>query len=263
MTKPFYTRLQGYFCQIGKVLKGEADSASIFPNPTDIGVSREKVYAEILKQHLPACCNVVFGGFVFDLDGNESKQIDIIINNEQTIRFNFSNIDGSGKSFSCIDGCVGVVSIKSNLNSNELIDSLNNFASLPEKRPLEGRSNPLIIINNYEDWPYKIIYASSGNTPETSLSTINKYYLEHPEIPFYKRPNIVHVAGKYLFIRIGKEGGETRNGTKLSPNSYFCQTSFPDEFSIPYIISRMQTIATSANNIIYNFEDIYKNLPFQ
>ncbi|MBN1364421.1 MAG: hypothetical protein JW976_06425 [Syntrophaceae bacterium] len=261
MTKPFYNRLNNYFSQIGKVLKGEADSASIFQNTTDVGVSREKVYANILKLHLPTCCNVDLGGFVFDLDGNESKQIDIIICNEQTIRFNFFNTDGSGKSFSCIDGCIGVVSVKSNLNSNELIDSLNNFASLPDKCPLEGRNNPLIVINDYEEWPFKIIFASAGITPETSLSTINTFYLEHPEIPLYKRPNIIHVAGKYLIIRVGKEGGQTSNGTLLPPNSFFCQTVFPDEFGIPFVISRIQTIATSTNNLIYNFEKIWKNLP--
>jgi hypothetical protein len=263
MTKPFFERLQNYYSQIGRVLKGEADSASIFQNKTDIGVSREKVYAEILKQHLPACCNVVFGGFLFDLDGNESKQVDIIICNEQTVRFNFHNINESGKSFSCIDGCIGVVSVKSNLNSNELTDSLLNFASLPEKRPLEGRKNPLITINNYEDWPFKIIFASDGISPESSLSTLNTFYLEHPEIPLYKQANFIHVAGKYIVIRVGKEGGVTSDGTLLAPNSFFCQTSFPDEFGIPFVISRMQTIATSSNNIIYSFEDIYKKLPFQ
>jgi hypothetical protein len=261
LTKPFFERLQNYYCQIGKVLKGEADSASIFSNKTDIGMSREKLYSEVLKQHLPACCNIVLGGFVFDLQGNESKQIDIIICNEQTIRFNFFNIDGSGKSFSCIDGCIGVVSVKSNLNSNELMDSLQNFSSLPEKRPLEGRKNPLITINNYEDWPYKIIYASAGIAPETSLSTIDSFYLEHPEIPIYKRPNLIHVAGKYLIIRMGKEGGKTDDGTLLSPNSFFCQTEFPDEFGIPFIISRIQTIATATNNLIYSFDEIWKSLP--
>ena len=85
MAQEFYQRLQVYFSEIGKVLKGEADSASIFPNTTDVGMSRERVYSEVLKQHLPSSCNVYYGGFVFDLDGNESKQIDLIVSSDNSV----------------------------------------------------------------------------------------------------------------------------------------------------------------------------------
>ncbi|MFZ3136177.1 MAG: DUF6602 domain-containing protein [Thermodesulfovibrionales bacterium] len=262
MTKPFYQRLQNYFSQVGKVLKGEADSASIFPNATDIGSSREKIYAAVLKLHLPSSCNVNYGGFLFDRDGNESKQLDVIISNEQTVQFNFNNQDGSGKTFSCIDGCVGVVSVKSALDSTQLIDSLLNLASLPEKRPLAGRHNPLIRIHHYDDWPYKIIYASDGVSSETVLRTLNDFYSQHPEIPIHKRPNQIHVAGKFVIIRVG-EGAKTRDGSQIEPNSFHCQTLFADEFGIPFAIGRMQEIATSSNHITYNFDEIWDKLPYK
>ena len=77
MSRPFFERLKKYYSDIGKVLRGEADAASIFPNTTDIGMSRERVYAEMLRLHLPSSCNVTLGGYLFDQDGNESSQIKV------------------------------------------------------------------------------------------------------------------------------------------------------------------------------------------
>jgi len=159
MTKPFFERLKRYYSKVGEVLRGEADAASIFPNTTDIGISRECIYAEVLRQHLPSSCNVFLGGFLFDQSGDESEQIDIIVINESSLQFNFYR-DGTGKSFACIDGCVAIVSVKSMLDSPGLVDALQNIGSIPDKQPLE--TLPLIKIVSYEDWPYKVIYASDG-----------------------------------------------------------------------------------------------------
>lgn len=260
MPRHFYQRLQEYFSDIGKVLKGEADSASIFPNTTDIGMSRERIYSEVLRLHLPSSCNVYYGGFVFDLDGNESKQIDLIVSNDKSIQFNFHNQDGSGKSFACIDGCIAVASIKSTLDSAQIRDSLDNLASLPDKSPLDGRQNPLIRINNYEDWPYKIVYASDGVSAQTASSTIDQFYLDNPSIPIHKRPNLIHVAGKYLFIRVN-EGATTRDGTQLKPNSFHCQTGHVDEYGIPYAVTSIQEISTASNQVVFKYGEIINKIP--
>ena len=260
MAQEFYQRLQEYFSKVGKVLKGEADSASIFSNTTDVGMSRERVYSEVLKQHLPSSCNVYYGGFVFDLDGNESKQIDLIVSNDKSLRFNFHNQDGSGKSFACIDGCVAVASIKSNLDSYQLIDSLNNIASLPNKTPIDGRHNPLIRIKNYDNWPFKIIYASDGVSMETMSKTIKQFYLDNPNIPIHKRPDLIHVAGKYVFIRI-REGAATRDGTKLEPNTFHCQDHYPDEFGIPFTVIEIQGIAAASDHLLHQYDVIIDKLP--
>ena len=117
MAGPFFERLKTYFSKVGEVLKGQADVASIFPNTTDIGISRERIYAEVLRQHLPKSCTVSFGGFLFDMEGNESKQIDLIVLNDTSPQFNFHNPSGQGKAFACIDGCVAVASINTHARS--------------------------------------------------------------------------------------------------------------------------------------------------
>ncbi|WP_282097029.1 hypothetical protein [Legionella pneumophila] len=44
MGKIIFQRLQDYYLQIAMVLKGEANIASVFPNSTDVGITREQVY---------------------------------------------------------------------------------------------------------------------------------------------------------------------------------------------------------------------------
>src|SRR5712691_169128 len=136
MAKPFFERLKDYYEKVGSVLRGEADSVSVFPNSTDIGISRERIYAEFLRLHLPPACNIMYGGFLFGLDGSESKQIDVIITSHICPQFNLHNKSGDGKSFACIDGTLAVASLKSNLDTTELHDTLFNLASLPEKQKI-------------------------------------------------------------------------------------------------------------------------------
>ena len=99
------------------------------------------------------------GGFLFGENGDESKQLDIIISTDTAPRYNFHNSDGKGKSFGPVEGCLGVASIKSTLDKSQLEDSLNGIASIPKTQPIGNRANPALLIKNYEDWPYKIIYA--------------------------------------------------------------------------------------------------------
>ena len=262
VAKPFFQRLESYYKSVGSVLRGEASAASIFPNTTDIGISREKVYARVLKDHLPSSCNVYFGGFIFDMEGNESKQMDIIVINDKAIQFNFNNSENNGKSFSCIDGCISAVSIKSNLTSHELVDALDNISSIPNQRSLEGRVNPLFAIRNHQEWPFKIIFASDGISPEACLKTIATFYQNNNHIPLTKRPDLIHVSGKYVFIKVGRNT-VTRDGEKLVEGTYHCVSHKPDEYGIPHAITQIQKIADSSSQIIHNYAEIIDKLPLE
>ena len=161
MPETFFERLRAYYANAAAVLRHEAEASTIFPNPTDIGTSREQNYAAMLKLHLPSNCNVLFGGFLFGRDGIESKQIDILITDGYSLRFRFPTSGEPSKSFACIDGCVSVISVKSTLDSANSEDALLNIASIPDKQPLtQGRLPSLVQIQAFDDWPYKIINAS-------------------------------------------------------------------------------------------------------
>lgn len=258
IAKPFYDRLRNYYSAVGKVLRGDAEVASIFPNTSDIGTSRERVYAEFLRLHAPSKCNVMFGGFLFDEAGSESKQVDVIVTTDTAPQFNFLNKDGAGKSFACVEGVLAVASVKSTLNRAELFDSLLNLASIPAMSPLKGRIPPNLRFRGYEDWPYKIIFASDGIAADTLLSHLAEFYQVHPTIPETRRPNIIHVAGKYFIHRI--IGDEKLDGQLRAKGEFVIVGGSPDTQAIAWTLQHIQSRASSACFINFRYDFIVNNL---
>jgi len=261
LTEGFYRRLHSYFLEVGKVLRNESSVANIFPNTTDRGMSRENIYAEVLRDHLPPICNIKLGGFVFGLNGDESKQIDLIISNDKSIQFDHLLARDGGKSFSCIEGCIGVVSVKSTLDKKELYDSLENLASLPEKRRLGNKNLIGREVLHYEDWPYKVIFASNGINPETLIKHLNSYYSQNPKVPIRNRPNLIYVAGSCNIVRVMDENTKLRNGEEVFKDQFHLQVESPDVFGIGSAIADMQAIAMASNFIAYEYSEIINNLP--
>jgi len=262
MAKQFYDRLRAYYTRVGDVLRGEAGVASIFPNTTDIGISRERIYVEFLRTHLPSCCNVFFGGFVFNLAGDESKQVDVLVTSDICPQFNFANPTGHGKTFACVEGLPAAVSIKSTLNSAELVDSLENLASLPSKEDLGKRIMPLLQIPDYGDWPFKIIYASEGVSLETLLHALDQFYECNPQVPVTSRPNLIHVAGKYNVVRIRSGGGKTRDGTVLAEHTFHARPDQTDVFALAYAMQNIQKNAAAARHVLFTYDAILDGIPF-
>lgn len=260
MVQNFFDRLRGYYISVAMVLRGEADAASVFANTTDVGMSRELAYAEFLKLHVPSKCNVFLGGFLFDDDGSESKQLDIIIATDTAPRFNFHNKDGSGKSFSPVEGTLGVVSVKSTLDRAQLFDALEGIASIPPTRGLEGRVNILLKIKNYDDWPMKIVYASKSIAPDTLLAHLNEYYVAHPEIPLNRRPNFIHIAGSCLIVR-AQEGMSLHDrgsgaNEPLILGTYRLVTTDSDVQAIVWTLNQLQQHATASTHILFSYDSI-------
>lgn len=264
MPQPFFTRLRNYYLKVAEVLRGEADAASIFPNPSDVGGSRENVYAQFLKQHAPSKCNVFFGGFLFDEDGLESKQLDVIVSTDTAPRFNFFNTSDSGKSFCPVEGTLGVASIKSTLDKNQLFDALDGIASIPPTRSLEGRLSFTSEILDYDDWPYKVIYATNGLEGDTILNHLNKFYIEQPEIPLTRRPNLIHVAGKYIIIRAvtGITIRQKATGIDRIPElgSFQLLSKDPDLSAIVFTLDNLQQNAAASTEIFFSYRWIVNKI---
>lgn len=257
MKSDFFTRLGAYYRNIAETLKADSKVASIFPNTTDIGMSRERIYADFLKSHAPTKCNVFFGGFLFDDDGNESKQLDIIVSTDTAPRFDFNNKSGDGKSFSPVEGTLCAVSIKSQLNKNELFDALGGIASIPATKNLNGRLPPYLKIHNYDDWPLKIIFASNGISVETLKQHISEYYTLNPSIPLCRRPDFIHVAGSYFIFRsndtISFQPLGAPEAVKL-PTGIFHETNHDSDMqAIVWTLTTLQERAMLSSQILFSY----------
>ena len=264
MAKQFYDRLSSYFVDVSKVLSGQSDSASIFPNTSDIGDTREEIYRIFLKQHLPARCNIFKGGFLFHVDGSESEQLDIIVSNSVAPQFNFHNSEGQGKSFSTVEGCLGVVSCKSTLDKKELYSALKNIASIPPTESIEGRIPPETYLKYYDAWPYKVVFATDGVACETLKKHINEFYTINPDIPLSRRPDIIHVAGKYV-IQLATEmvqpigaSGEVELGYSIG--DYLYQEYEPDITALSAVMLTLQRNALISTDILYDYSPIFNTM---
>lgn len=260
----FHVRLRKYYLKVAEVLRGEAGAAAVFPNTTDVGVARERIYADFLKQHAPSKCNVFLGGFLFHMDGTESKQLDVIVTTDTAPRYNFYNRDGGGKSFSPVEGTLGVASIKSTLDKAQLHDSLGGIASIPPTEPLGNRIPSILKISNYDDWPYKVVYASDGLTADTILAHLNNYYFANPHVPISRRPNVIHVAGKYVIFRaepgMNAYDRAASQSIPLKPGSFHVFSADPDLQAICWVLSGLQTRATASTHILFRYDDLIDNV---
>ena len=250
----FFDKLGNYYRQIGRDLREKANTAGIFPNASDRGFSRELTYQKFLREHLPSVCNIYLGGFIFNLDGDESKQIDIIVTSGNSIQYKFQSDSSGGKSFSCVEGTIGVISVKTRIESRELIEAIENIHSIPDKQPLGIPVSPFFQIRDYDDWPYKVIFGYSGMSLMKIRDKLNEYYSSNPQIPFFRRPNLVHILGQGFLVKVGEGGGTTRDGTNIPPNSYHLSLDTTDAIGLCLTIMQIQIKSFASNNIFYNFD---------
>lgn len=258
MPNNIFSRLRKYYLDVARVLKDGSGAASIFPNKPDIGGSREKIYAEFLRQHVPSKCNVFLGGFVFAESGEESNQIDIIITTDTTPCFNFFNNNNEGKSFSPVEGTLSIISIKSTLTKDALFDALHNIASIPSTKPLDNRVIKSVRIQDYDNWPLKVIYASDGLEAQTIIKHLDSFYAKNSNIPLNRRPDVIHVAEKYFIVR-GRDGmmhydNTTISVSALNPGEFHVYLEDPDLQAILFIINELQKITSASAFIIFSYD---------
>jgi hypothetical protein len=260
MAAPFFNRLEEYLSKISALLKGQSDAAAIFPNSADRGTTREQVYVNFLKQHLPLSCAVAQGGFIFDQTGKESKQIDAIVHSSSVPQYNMFNPDGTGKSFTCIDGCHAAISVKTSLDKEKLFDALDNIASIPDKSPADVKMSQLAGIPDFEDWPFKIIFAYDGIGFDTCTAHLREYYDSDfgKLIPENKRPNIIHVAGRYSYVR-ALQATPTMLQLNVSAGKFIGRESDKDIFPLVYTLTYIHRIVVMDARISHSFAELYSN----
>jgi hypothetical protein len=261
----FFNRLRDYFQNIADVLAGDKAASSIFPNPVDAGTSREDILFDFLIRHVPARCEVIKGGFIFNSDGNESKQIDILVTNDLTLQFRqFDKGGQQGKSFNCIEGCYAAISVKTMLDKKNLIDSLENIASIPPMPDMHGKLNPsLTNPQRFYELPYKVVFAFDGIAPETLISYINEFY-SGKKIHQNRYVNIFIVNRKYVVIYSGTQWLKTASdGTPLPPFTFVAfNPPYVGAMSLLHLLSRIQECANFGSQILMDFGPYMNKISF-
>ncbi|MBU2622684.1 MAG: hypothetical protein KKD92_10245 [Proteobacteria bacterium] len=256
----FIDRFRQYIESMIRTLIEEEGASSVFANTTDIGQSKEAKIRDLLRLHIPKSANVDLGGFLFDLDGNESKQLDLLITDSSSLRYDFHNRDGGGKVFACVDGCVGVISSKTTLNKNEISEALENIASIPSNTALDARnSDQRIDLSAMNDGPVKAIISQSGIDPQLLIKYVGEFYQKHPEIPISRRPNYIHVLGRYCWVGIRKEL-KNDDGTMAQPGQYCLRMKDPDLYFFCELLLYIEKLTRMHRAIWYDYTKIFSQL---
>ncbi|MCI8352360.1 MAG: hypothetical protein HFJ58_01880 [Clostridia bacterium] len=128
-----------YVDDLGKDLVRDFEKAGKTTHPHSVGEGREKSAINKLKDILPSGIGIG-SGFVIDSFGNVSSQCDIIIY-EKDLCLKFNSEDEKNCYYNC-ESVIAVGEVKSDLNKNDLEDSINKFKKIRNlKRRLENNRN--------------------------------------------------------------------------------------------------------------------------
>ena len=209
-------RVIKYFNAVAEKLSAEHSISSTIKNPSDIGYARENLLKGFLNNHIPGRLSATLGGHIFGFNQEESKQLDIMILND--IGLNFKEND---KPFAPIENVAAVVSVKSQLDSANLIDTLNNISSIPQidKDAIDflGMSgNPFGYF--IEHYPRFVVFAYEGMSLETTLETINNFYAQN-DIAINRRPHSI-IVNKKFYIEYSNSATQTYNGSIIPASTF-------------------------------------------
>ena len=180
-----------------------AGRRSLLDNPADIGTAVEGVYREFLTQHVPAMCDILQGGYVFDVEGHRSHQMDIIVHSGNSHRFRDSN----GQACATLEGSLADIEVTSYLDKRKIDDELRKFAFIPPTREFRGLGNREAFRRTpgFEEWwmdvPLKVVIAFDGVEASAALDQIDSFYSINDHVPIARRVNVLHMLNRYCIIK--------------------------------------------------------------
>ena len=258
MTSDVFKDLKSHYALVAEELRVKAEQASVLSNATGIGTEREEVYRAFLERYLPKMCDVFLGGYLFDLNGRSSKQLDVIVTVGNTPRFRMPEGD---RHIAPLEGSIAVAEIKSRLDKGALQDALGKCESIPPMPDSEGVLPPYVqqLSKDYwRDTPYKIVFAYDGINARTLCSHIAAFYDLNPEIPTARKPNLIHVLGKYMVLR--KTSGMTVLNRDGQPNDnqpevgqFVPLTISPDVSAMALMLRELQEKALLGSHLFFRY----------
>ncbi len=243
-----------YFQNSATELKVKAEKAGVFGNRGDIGTAREDILLDFLMRHLPARCVLIKGGYIFDSGRRRSKQLDIIITNDLTLQFHQIVGTNTQKSFSCIEGAFAAISVKSILNKDELLDSIENLKSIPPVPDLIV--NPLINTKGIQKrLPLKVIFAYSGLTCKTILTHLmeaSKSVRIASEFP-----DLVIVNDSYYIWKVPSDQTVKHPVTRVKEGSLLAlrDSKLIGGLALMQLITEIQKISNIGSHMVINFSN--------
>ena len=253
-----YQAVSSFFESAAQQLLADAQQNATLDNPTAVGSEREASIRSTLVRLLPSSCEVLRGGYLFDFEGNASRQIDIIVLGGSTPRFVASH---DGQAFAPIEGTIAACEVKSRLDKERLTQALENFAALPVLQHPETALAPYIKKPNAKFWwdvPYKVIFAFDAIPPTLLCQHLNDYYQQHADVPPECKPTMIHVLNHYVVMRVTPNMIVKNADGNTAPDQpevgeYRSFTDQPDTMGLVWLIAQLQERIFFANHMLWPY----------
>ena len=199
-----FGKISNYFESVCRAMVHQREGQKgLFNNSADVGYVVEDKYRAFLAQHVPSACDILQGGYVFDVGGRRSHQMDVIVHSANTHRFR----DDSGKACATLEGAIADVEVTSFLDGRKIDDELEKFAFIPPTKEFRGLGNRDVLKqkpdfqNFWLDTPLKVVVAFDGVSASAALDRINSFYAVNDHIPVARRVNVLHMLNRYCIIK--------------------------------------------------------------
>ena len=258
MNPTVFDDLASYFVGLADELSATANQGSLAGNSSDIGTVREDAYREFLRRHVPGTTRVFRGGYVFNLNGERSRQLDVIISAATAPRI---QLPKSQIEIAPYEGTIAVAEVKSRLDKKALFDALEGCKSLPQLVAPQSVRAPYLKLVTEEHWwdnPLKIIFAYEGIKAPRLISYVDEFYAANGNTPMACRPSLIHVLGQYVAVRIAGDLKEaTVDGLAVDAQprkgSYVVYDLVPDVMALMHLLTKIQQLAFRANHMNWSY----------
>jgi hypothetical protein len=201
-------RIANYFNLLSDKLDIERQTAGLTVNNSDIGTNRERILSIFLSKHLPRRLFATLGGMVFGSQGDESRQIDVLVASDLAINFQEHE-----KMFVSVESIAAAISVKSFLNGDEVAECLSNLASIPQCDP-DVLKFKMLKPNTFDVFcqrhPALFIFAYDGLTADTIAKHVLSYLKGHSSHPGNRLPIEIIVNRKYSIRFTGSDSDPLR-----------------------------------------------------
>lgn len=147
-------------------------------NPADKGELCEIILRNLLEHSFSNILNIHRGGKIIDSEGNESRQIDILLTAKNNLRI-FED-----KGIYPVESVIGTFSITATLDRRKLDDCIKEFQSIPTANPrfdVYDRREEVIVPAWKEKFPYKTVFAFRGPALGDWADELNNFVKSNPE----------------------------------------------------------------------------------
>ena len=89
---------------------------------------------------------------------------------------------------------------------------------------------------------------------------MENFYRKNPSIPLFRRPNLIHICGKYFAIRalpgMSNFNPETGESSPLVEGMFYSFSTDPDVQAIMRVLEALQLKAVTSTHILYNYSAV-------